>query len=558
MSASISLPYTQDDFSGGMNLLDIDTKLAPNQYRVGVNIRTRFGPAQPVKNVVEIIEGLPEDFGSPQGLYAFGNILVLFIRGQAWFKTTTNDEWSLIADLQMNLNVERIYCCAVPQATLVYNRLGGAKPSDAVTLDTTATTANPVCLVVQDGITQPWLIFPDGTARVSKTYAQWTTVDREYVPVGLQMVHFNGILFVVSPDSKRVYRSVTGRPLDFAVAVDAAGDIVSDATNTSFAVDSNEIKLIAPLNAESLIIITAYTATAVLLNQDRLLYDEPTFNFITLFSAGASNQFSFGDILGDFTFIDKEGLKSFNAVTQLKFEGNNSVFSLSVAELFKGIVQSNPCLGSFDNYTLFSVKTTYGPNSILVFDNIKKVFVSIDLLTPQPIKQFAVTYTANEQRCFVITNTSVYELYSPDADDYADAIVFTRALNSRNSDLGPTKTLANVRTERLKVQFSENATEDAIVNISEVVNENNQDTSSITKTLPVYTGGVSYPVTAPVMSEVTNYLIPLDLVFKGPEGQKISYIILWTGGSKLSFAQISLACKQAPITKQQQETIFSS
>lgn len=552
-----ALSYTQSDFSGGMNLLDIDTALQPNEYRVGINIRNRFSVPTPIKSETVIMDGLPSPLGFIQGLYSFGNLLVLFAGGLAWYKRPSDDQWIDIPGFLMSTAVDRYYCQAVPVSSLVYDRSGGGNPSAPVTLLNTTTTPSPAVLVVQDGVNQPWLIFPDASNRQAQTYAEWSLIQKEYVPVGKQMVYFNGILFVVSADGKSVYRSVSGRPLDFVVAVDGAGNKVSDASNTSFAIDSNEIKLFSQLNADSLVAITAYAAYSITLDFTDTIFGEPRFNRTYLFQAGATNQFSFADILGDYAFIDKEGLKSFNAVTQIKFEGNNSVFSLSVAALFHEIIQTDPCVGSFDNYTLFAVKTNYSPNSILVYDNIKKKFVSVDIITPQPVRQFAVTYDAAVQRCFAATTNMVYELFSPAQTTYKDAVLFTRAFNSTNSDQGSTAMLANIRTDALKIQFSENSTAGARVKINEFVNDK-FDVSAYIRNILTFSGGVLYPVGGPCIATMNNYITPLDIPFKGREGQKIAYSILWFGGAKLIFFQSRLLCKEAATNKSQEETIYNN
>lgn len=548
-----TLPYTQDSFAGGMNLLALDTKIAPNQYKVGINIRSRFGYLKPVKAPVEL-----EFSASPikiQGLYAFGDILVCFADGLAYYRTSAAAAWTQIVGFLMDTSVDYIYACAVPESSLRYNRENAANtPTGTITLQNTTTAATPVALIVQDGINQPFLIFPDGTTRAAKTYALWDVADREYVPVGKQMVYFNGILFIVSTDGKKIYRSVSGRPLDFVVAINSAANKVADADVTSFAVDANEIKLLTQLNASSLLIITAYAAYSVVLDFDSLLYGEPTFSQTLLFTAGITNQFSFADILGDFAFIDKEGLRSFNAVLQLTYEGNNGVFSLSVAELFNGILQTNPCVGSFDNYTYFAVRTIYSANTILVYDNIQKVFVSLDILTPQPVKMFASTYTASRQRFFAATSRKVYELYSQDVEDYQDALLFTRAIDSRGSDFGPTKLLGQIKTVQVRSIFEE-AEDDGQVQVTEIVDGRVQ-TNSYTRTIVAYTGGISYPVGAPAVAEFTNFVNNLSIPMKGKQGEKVAYIFLWTSGAKLTQIQTEMNSTESPTSLQQQSKLY--
>lgn len=552
-----NLIFTQDSFEGGVNLLSLDTRIGPTQYKIGINLRSRFGYLKPVKEPIEISGGLPEEVQNVQGLYAFGDILVLFADGLAYYKTSFTDNFIPVVGFSMDADVNRIYATAVPEASLKYLRknVSGSLPSAGVTLEDTTSTATSVALVCQDGVNQPRLILPNGTTRLAKTYAEWDTATREYVPVGKQMVFFNNILFIVAADGRSVYRSVSGRPLDFVVAVDNNADKVSDATNTSFAVDSNQIKMLSQLNTTSLIIITAYSAYAVTLNYTNKWFDEPTFDQTFLFAAGVSNQFSFADILGDFAFIDKEGLRSFNAVSQLTFEGNNSVFSLSVAELFKNILQDDPCCGSFDNYTFFGVRTSYSPNSVLVYDNIKKVFDSVDIITPQPVKQFASTYTASRQRFFAATSKKVYEIYSEDAENYKAAVLFTRAFNSRNTDQGATYTVAELKTALISLSFEESP-EAGYVQVSEMVNGKIQ-AANYNRPIYAFSGGVLYPVTGPCIATLRNNITPIDIPVKSVGGQKLSYVLMWTGGGKLAQMQITAQSDQSPTSTQQQSKIYS-
>jgi hypothetical protein len=567
-----AISHTQESFEGGMNLVDLGTRVKANEYILGLNLRSRFGSLEPIMAPIDLTGELPTETKSIQGLYAFGEILVCFIGGQAWYLNVaiSGGVWTQIEDFQMSSSVDRIWAQGVPASDLVYLRKNAgtagtaSSPDTGIILDPVSSTGtSEVALVCQDGINQPWLIFSNATAREAQTYTDWSLDIREYVPIGKQMCYLNGVLYIVSADGKIIYRSVTGRPLDFVIAVDDTGYKVADATPLSIAVDSNEIKLIAPSNSENgggLIVITSYTAYLTTPN-DKLLYAEPQFNKTFLFNAGTINQFCLTDLLGDSAFIDREGLKSFNAVQQLKFEGNNSVFSLGIAKLFKGIVQDdNACVGSFDNYTFFSVKTIYSPASIIVYDSVKEVFRSVDLLSSKPIKQFATTYSASRQRFFGATNSVVYELYSPDSVTPLSATVFTRELNSRNTDQGQTDGLYDIRPDSTRLIFEEGLI-DGEVNIDTYVNNVRPsdpiDALGKTRDIPATSGAIYFPVLIPVMFTTRNSFLSLDIPMKGLEGQKIGYSITWTGGAKLSYFISRADCKKAPTSIQQQSRALS-
>jgi hypothetical protein len=559
--------FTQDSFEGGMNLVSLGTKVAPNEYIAGINVRTRFGYAKPINSALDITEDLPVSSRAIQGIYAFGEILVVFVGGQAWYKDAgdADSEWTQIENFQLSDSVERIYAIGVPVASTTYLRKNAGSgstsesPDAGIILDPANTYGtSQIALVCQDGINQPWLIFPDGTARISYTYDEWSTDNREYVPIGKQMVVFNNILFVVSASGDKIYRSVSGRPLDFVVAVNNNGEAVANAEVVSHAVDSNEIKLLTTLNSDNLIVVTAYSAFLVTPDYENLIYGEPRFRNTFLFTAGTINQFCWADLLGDFAFIDREGLKSFNAVLQTRNEGNNSVFSLSIAKIFDGIVQDeNVCVGSFDNYTFFSVKTTYSPSSIVVYDAVKKVFCSIDLLSTQPIKQFATTYSSSRQRFFGCTSSKVYELYSPDSETPQTAVLFTRELDSRIADQGPTDGLYNIKAQAVRLVFEEGV-EDGIVYLDEQVNGNRTTAENYSYDIEAASGGVTYPVIGPVMATLANNVVPVDFnKLVKVEGQKVGFIITWTGGAKLTYFIARCEIAKSPSSIQQQSKIYS-
>ena len=123
--------------------------------------------------------------------------------------------------------------------------------------------------MVQDGINQPWLIQLNElinilTARKLNTYNQWSNVSsgansREYVPIGKQMMYLNSILFIVAPNGRSIYRSVSGRPLDFMVNIDVDGkkvpsEIIGGAASVSFAADFDEITCITPVATEAFLL----------------------------------------------------------------------------------------------------------------------------------------------------------------------------------------------------------------------------------------------------------------------------------------------------------------
>jgi hypothetical protein len=158
---------------------------------------------------------------------------------------------------------------------------------------------------------------------------------------------------------------------------------------------------------------TLRDSTKVVPDFSSLVWGEPQFDNVPLFPTGALNQFSFVDVLGDSAFIDFTGVRSFNAVTQFRYEGKNSPFSRKVYNLFKDVTQTTPCCGRFDNYILFAVETIYG-SAVLIYDEIAQAWVGLDLFPGvAAIKQFAEIKTRTARRLlFITTDHKLYEAYA--------------------------------------------------------------------------------------------------------------------------------------------------
>lgn len=425
----------QDDFGGGMDMFSDRAGIAADAYVLGVNLRCRDGMLTAIRSP-ELVANTPG--GRFQGLYALGNVLLLFSSGKAYYRLYNSTEWVPIADLQLSPTAEVIWGCAVPQGDNRYVRKSTATSVKTVNvLFDGNILATPASFVVQDGINQPWLIFSNGTARPANTYKLWTTSNREYVPIGRQMVYSDGILFVVSPDGKSIYRSVTGRPLDFVVNVDVNGDKGGDAATTSFALDFNEITCLSALNTAGFFASSLYGSYLFTLDRDNTIFGEPTISQQSIGNTGALNQNAITEVLGDYAFIDFEGIKSFNAVQQLKFRGRNNRFSLSIASAFEGVAQKTTVAATrFDNYAYFAVNTTYGP-VVVIYDELLQKVVSFDTHPAVNVKQWCTLYTAAGQFLYLITDDNELYLYNSTTSDFAEAVVLTRywTADTRNNSI---------------------------------------------------------------------------------------------------------------------------
>lgn len=412
--------FLQQSFVGGLNRLLDPTKLQANEYPFLKNGRTRFDVVEPVKSPLLSNDNLP--VGNIQGMYAAGNFLLVFIAGKAYYKdfSVNTSHFVLVEGFQMSVTAEKIYAELIPAST-VY---GIRKLVDSINggvLLSTSNNGSPQCVVCQDGETQPWIIFPDGTARITQQYNAWH-VDgiREYVPIGKQMMMLGSILYVVSPTGDQIYRSVSGRPLDFMVVIDKNGERLPNeadggATNVSHKVSYDSVTCIRPLSVQdgSFYVSTSRYSYMVTPDYTITFYGEPTFKNTTLFDVGALNQFCVVDLLGDSGIITYSGIRSFNAVMQTKFQGKNAPFSSKIQFLFNNVNQTSPCAANFDDYAIFSVNTVYG-QVLVIFDTVSQKYVGYDQYTGvATITQFADVTTNTSRKLFALTSDNkIYELFA--------------------------------------------------------------------------------------------------------------------------------------------------
>lgn len=423
----------KDDFSGGLVGNKHPTRLAPNEYALMINGRTRNGTVDPIK----LPEAITTLAGKKQGIYAAGSIMVVFVNGEAYYRDFAGTDASfkkVAGGFLLDSNVDFIYAELVPASTLNFKRLPQELRTVAVANGPVSLTlpvsSSPGAVLAQDGINQPWVILSDGTSRVTQNYSEWDAEElngalREYVPIGKFMRYSNGILYMVGKDEDgkftRFIRSVSGRPLDFMVNIDRDGnkqatEDLGGAHTVGINVDYAELTALARTNAPDGSIFVSTSQNSYLVSPDfqNSLFGEPTFRATGLFSTGALNNFSFIDISGDMALIDFSGLRSFNAVMQLQNEGRNSPFSMQVHKYLGELVQNVACATTFDNYALFAVDTIYG-SGIIVYDTMTKVFVSLDLYpnVTGKIKQFCeIKTTTNRRLFFITTNDELFEAFA--------------------------------------------------------------------------------------------------------------------------------------------------
>jgi len=437
----------QDTFSDGLDLISPDVQVSTSGYVWLVNGRSRYGYVQPVASPVK---DAAAPVGLKQGIISIGNAVIMFVAGAAWYKLYTSQQWIKVPNFVMSSTAPNIYSCAVPVSSRNYSRklnTSGNITDDMLLSANSRPNGTPSGIVCQDGINQPWLItFNENnrsfSSRQLNAFASWTPTNGEYVPIGLFMMFMNQKLFVVAPDQQSVYQSISGQPLNFALNVNTAGwpnsgslttvgtEADYGAPSTSFAFDYDPITCLQPVNVtDSFIYATKNNTYAITLNYNSTVFGEPLFTRAASIATGITNQYALVEINGDYAFVTREGIRNFNAVQALKFEGRNSAFSKGVSKLFNGLTQDSAVAFSFDNYSIFNVNTVCG-TVCAVYDTIAGKWVALDLFNIGNITQTALIDLTSEVVLYAITdNNDVYTLYTPTSAPM-QPFLFTRAYST--------------------------------------------------------------------------------------------------------------------------------
>lgn len=545
----------QESFDGGMNQLSPDTRLADNAYRLLINGRVRYGEVEPIQDNEELTAA---PAGLKQGLIGVGNVLVAFIAGKAYYKLDDTTAWQTISGFSMSTTAERVWTLAVPASTFNFLRkldTSANRQVIAVVPDFTV-SGTPSGILVQDGINQPWIIFHDSTtntfvARETKKYADWSNTstvsdDREYVPIGRQMFMLNEKVYIVAPDQKSLYQSVSGRPLDFMVNIDADGNKLPSETqggaaSTSFSFDYKPITCVANIDIEDAFVYATESALRIIsLDYTDTLFGEPKYREIAKINAGVVNQFSFVEILGDYAFVDAEVVKSFNAVRQTKWEGRNALFSKMLARATRGIKQTSPQVTTFNDYALFHIQTIYG-YATAVYDMLAAQWVGFDITTVNRVKQFATTVTTSENKLFAITeDNKIFQMYSSAIP--AVVQLHTKAFTAAADNV-------EIKSNTLIPFFDRSTTSTTLMTVEYVDSILGQ---RVIDTIPSKLAGVRYPVRPPVGPSNKHSTQNSTVVFRGGNvGKKIAYVLQWNTDAKLQSFTLNLEeFKRGASTKQ--------
>jgi len=439
----MSNTISQDTFIGGMSALFDSTKTPNNAYRIGLNCRARknglTGAFKPVK--------VSTPASKHQALFSLDTTLIVLIGGIAYkFLPDDFSVTPIIGFPALSATPDFLYHVAIPAPTnsFVTTDADGGKTY------VPSITKLPEVAIIQDGVTQPSLVFGDLTSRRAKTYGEWTYDNPEYVPIAKQMCYAAGTrkVFAVSPDGKRIFQSVSGRGLDFVLNFnDATGERQGDAESTSLAVAASTLVALVASQTGGFIGFTraaAYTGTPDPVYPQ--IFGEPYIKPGDLFPVGSVGHLGFTSANGESVFVSPGGIQSFNEVAQALAESNNTAFGAPILDfLVRPITRC--CSIRADNYTFFGLDTIFG-SGIAVFDNQLGSFVSFDLVGA--VKQFALLDNAGMNRLFFITYTNeLYELPLYSGEKSAFHVYFGEFTGSAEKSFKPTRAviaLNNVRT----------------------------------------------------------------------------------------------------------------
>ena len=577
--------YNQSSFLGGMNLLGDDSRLQPNQYRVGFNLTNRYDVLDPVLSS-------SKDFAAPPGikqeLVTFGKYVILFVAGKAYYRYYSDTGWKQIPEFGMNPDAPRYWTASIPVADTNYIRIAAtntvqtknfSSPGDPINVLSVAgaSQGNLPGLLVQDNISQPQFIFLDGlgipTCRVTQSFDEWhityTDADnidiapdgdqREYVPIGNSMVFDDGILYITSPDRGFIYRSVSGRPLDFVVNVTnllADGTTTppftqyggGDAATTSYSVGVGGITVLRSMSSGGIFVAASNANFNVTKNQTPgapTLFGEYTFNRKFLFNANCLSDRAIFDTLGDTRFIDLTGVRSFNAVEQTQNEGRNTPFTATVQGAFGSdespIIQDPTLVAGilYNDYELYALRTTFGP-CLAKFDTINQCWSSFDISqTGGKAIKILAKIELDIRRLYAVTeDDQLYALYLGPETDVSSfrtigvcANILYENTNIRMANPKNEIKLLNTRAVINKI------TEDYSVSFTPFVNNRLTASKTVSKTRK-YSSPSNPSISPTNLLDIDTQLD--NLIFPTPncaQGWKVFGVFTWSSGS---FTQCSM------------------
>lgn len=595
--------FSQNSFSGGMNLLGDDTTLGANQYRVGFNLTNRLGTLDPIASS-EIDPATP--VGVIQELRTFGNYIIIFVSGLAYYRYYSDTGWRLIEGFKMSSDAPRFWTEEIPVTTTNYIRIAATgeisdtpNPAGGIQLSSVvgAAAGDIPGLIVQDNVSQPQFIFIDGstglpTTRTIQTFNDWsitfTDADnvtiapegdkREYVPIGNCMTYDDGILYIVSQDFGQIYRSVSGRPLDFVINVKNTLETEApykqtgggDASTTAYSVGVGGITCIRKASGGGIFVSASGANFLVSKNTNAnapTIFGEYTFLRDFLFNSNCLSDRVIFDSIGDTRFIDLNGVRSFNAIQQTQNEGRNLPFTSTIQGAFirklsdntyTNIIQDYTKTAAilFNDYELYALETVFGP-VIAKYDTINGCWTSFDTdqTNGKAIKILA-KIELQIQRLYAVTeDNKLYTLYINEENKSTASFrsvgvcanILVESTNVRLANPKNEIKLSNVRVVLNRI------TKDCICSFTPYINNRLSSVRTIQKS-------INYTEPTTISNEEVSLNLPdintqlNNMLYSTPDceqGWKVCGIFEWNEGSftQFSFEMVDLT-PQNPLDSQ--------
>jgi hypothetical protein len=558
------MDFTQSSFIGGLDNNIDPTKLSPESYYLGINVRNRQSNLQPIRKPLNLSDKIPE--GNLQGIFGAGTLLLLFINGEPYIRDVSVEDTGfvrLIGATALDPDVPYIFAEFVPGSTIGFGRVnapieyvaGNVAVEDNVTFNRELPFNTSVQGVIyQDGLNQGnFILSGEGVIRKAQDYGQWTVGNREYLPKMRQMLYYGGILFGISADGKDIFHSVSGRPLDFVVAIDQTGnkegpETEGGAPGVSWKVDFEALTAIRPTPTQDVLAVTTLNKSfllQLLTEENSLIYGEPDYSAFQVAAIGAVNHLCFADLNGDTAIINTKGIHSFNAAKIVKTESANDPISGKVNRLFEldedhFVAQDYPCAHNFGaDYSLFAVNTIYG-RGVLVYDKIAQAFVSLDMYSGVgQIKQFADIVVNGRRRLFFITtDNQLFEGFAGDGTETAAILPAEWASGD------PT---AMQKPGYMHLIFSE-CEENGTVSITPIVNR--QHFNPKTEALKALVSEPVLPITPPFGGETnrTTQVVTFNLDTI-PAGWKVGFFIQWNVKAQLTHIMLNSAANVSDVAE---------
>lgn len=542
--AIIAMIINQQSFLGGLAAQYNELRADPMTYQLLINGRVR-------ENAVAAIKAPLQDTDAPTGLYqnltAIGSVILLFVSGSCWYRDLNSIYgWRRVSGMSLDPSVDTIDTEMIPSSTLNYKRTG---PIDNVHFANSPARQTAEGCLACDGITQSSLIYPELggviSARTTFNYTQWTETEdgslREYVPIGRYPRYVGRKLYMAikGPAGRlnRLAHSVSGRPLDFVIAIDnTTGDKASDAVGTAHAVDFDDISgIFKSGGADAFVVTTGRNTTGVKPDfSNTSFFGEPALLNQALFPSGVLNPNCAVDLNGDTAFISQTGIHSYNSILQQQTESNNDPISSQVYSLITGNHSYGAAI-DFDDYAMFAMETIYGPG-VVVFDKtlgsptVGK-FIGLDLYRNiGQIKQFAKISTVAGQRLFFITADN--RLFEYGAGTSYETVRFY--MGDWNGGVAGISQLFR----RAHLVFSD-VYQNATVQVSDYVDRQPNSTVAYALQGAVVTPAPTFPVPYKVSQGASNGMVHHENT-TAALGFAVGIMVEWASAAKLVFARMDV------------------